>query len=162
MTDERFPAAVAEALGAAGWRPGRRDETLARDLGLAVAGYATPDGRQHVVVPAAIEAYAEFGGLRVTPVGDGERVAPSAVDLDPRRALPAVRTLAGLAEVLGGPLSPLGVEGDNVGILAVGGSGRVFLLDHTAEWFAGESVAAALTALLSGHELARIAEDGTW
>ncbi len=159
---DRFPAAVTEALTAAGWQPGRRDEARAREWALTIAGYATPDGRQHVVVPAAIEAYAEFGGLRVTPPGEGERVAPSTVDLDPRRALHSVRTLAGLAALLGGPLTPLGVEGDDTGILAVGASGRVFLLDHTAEWFVGESVAAALTALLLGWEPARIAEDGTW
>ncbi|MFB9239354.1 SUKH-3 domain-containing protein [Plantactinospora siamensis] len=159
---ERIPDPVAEALAAAGWQPGRRAEDRAREWALRIGGYATPDGRQHTVLPAAIEAYAEFGGLRVPPAGPGEEVAASAVDLDPLRALHSVATLAGLADALGVPLSPLGVENDGAGILAVDRTGRVFLLDHAGDWYLGETVPEALAVLLLGRQPARIAEDGVW
>jgi len=40
--------------------------------------------------------------------------------------------------------------------------GRVFVLDHTADWYLGASVDEALTALVAGRMPARLADDGTW
>ncbi|GIJ29632.1 hypothetical protein Vqi01_47940 [Micromonospora qiuiae] len=159
---ERFPSLVAETLAAAGWSPGRRDDARAREWALRIAADAAPDGRQHVVTPAAIEAYAEFGGLRVRPQGEGEQIAPSAFDLDPFRVRHSVATLAELAEVTGAPLAPLGEEGDGTGILAVDEQGRVFVLDHTGDWFLGASVDEAITALVLGRQPERVRGDGTW
>lgn len=158
----RFPAEVAEILTTAGWSPGRRDQDRGETYALQVAGYGSPDGRHHTVTPAALDAYAEFGGLVLTPTGEGIEIAPSTVDLDPRRAVHSVHTLAELGAILGRPLSPLGLENDGVGILAIDDDGRVFVLDHAGDWFLGESVDEALAALLLGRQPARVGEDGTW
>jgi len=159
---ERFPPPVAEVLIGAGWRPGHRDDDRSRDWALRIAGYAAPDGRQHVVVPAAIEAYAEFGDLLVRPDGDGEQVAPSVVHLNPFPAVHSVATLAGLAGVLGAALTPLGVEGDGTGILAMDAIGRVFVLDHGGDWFLGATLDEALAVLVLGTQPPRISQDGAW
>ncbi len=159
---ERFPSLVAETLAMAGWSPQGRDEQRAREWALRIAADAAPDGRQHVVTAAAIEAYAEFGGLRVRPQGAGEQVAPSAFDLDPFRVRHSVATLAELAGVTGTPLTPLGEEGGGTGILAVDEQGRVFVLDHTGDWFLGASVDEALVTLVLGRHPRRVRADGTW
>ncbi len=159
---ERFPPQVAEILAAAGWSPGWRDEERAREWALRIAADAAADGRQHVMTTAAMQAYAEFGGLRLHPQGEGEQVAPSDVHLDPFRVRHSVATLAELASVTGAPLSPLGEEGDGTGILAVDEQGRVFVLDHTGDWFLGASVEEALGTLLLGRQPSRVREDGTW
>ncbi|ROO63373.1 SUKH-3 immunity protein of toxin-antitoxin system [Micromonospora sp. Llam0] len=160
--DDRFPPEVLAALTAAGWQPGRRDEQRGRDWALRVAGHVGPDGRQHTVVGPAIEAYAEFGGLYVEPDGPGEAVAPSTVHLDPLRAVHTVATLAVLADTLGVPVSPLGVEADGTGVLAIDARQRVFVLDHGGDWFIGRSVEQAVTVLVLGQRPHRLAEDGSW
>lgn len=158
----RFPPQVLDVLTSAGWLPGRRDDDQARNWALRLAGYATEDGRQHRVVPAAVEAYAEFGGVRVPATGDGEQVASSPFNLDPFETLHTVATLDALAQAIGAPLTPLGTEGDGVGILAIDEKGRVFVLDHGGDWFLGDSLDEALTVLVLGRQPARVGEDGTW
>ncbi|GIJ79991.1 SUKH-3 immunity protein [Micromonospora phaseoli] len=159
---ERFPPLVAETLTAAGWSPDRRDEEKGREWGLRIAAHAAPGGRQHTVTAPAVEAYAEFGGLRVRPQGDGEQIAPSDFQLDPFLVRHSVETLAELAEATGAALSPLGEEGDGTGILAIDEQGRVFALDHTGDWFLGASIDEALTTLVLGRSPRRVRGDGTW
>jgi len=159
---DRFPPEIAELLAAEGWSAERRDDGRARDWALRVAGYADLDGRHHVVVPAAVEAYAEFGGLRLRPNSDGEQIAPSSVHLDPFRVLHSVTTLTAFADALGSPVTPLGEEGDGTGILAIDEAGRVFVLDHGGDWFLGDTLDAALGTLLLGRQPARVRLDGTW
>ncbi|MBX7270167.1 SUKH-3 domain-containing protein [Micromonospora sp. Llam7] len=159
---ERFPRPVADALAAAGWSPGRRDEGRGREWALRIAAHAAPDGSQHTVTAAAIEAYAEFGGLRIRPQDEGEQIAPSDVHLDPFLVRHSVATLAELAEATGAPLSPLGEEGSGRGILAVDEQGRVFVLDHTGDWFLGGSLDEALSTLVLGRHPRRVRADGTW
>ncbi|PZG13204.1 hypothetical protein C1I95_24165 [Micromonospora craterilacus] len=161
MTD-RFPSLVAETLVAAGWSPDRRDDGRAREWALRIAAGAAPDGRQHVVTAAAVEAYAEFGGLRVRPQGEGEQIATSHVHLDPFLVRHSAATLAELAEVIGAPLTPLGEEGDGTGIVAVDEQGRVFVLDHTGDWFLGANLDEALATLVLGRQPRRVRGDGTW
>lgn len=158
----RFPSLVAETLAVAGWTQGHRDDDRARDWALRLAALAAPDGRQHTVVPAAVEAYAEFGGLRVCPQGEGEQVAPSTFHLDPFLVRHSVHTLAALATATGAALTPLGEEGDGTGILAVDERGRVFVLDHTGEWFVGGDLDEAVTVLVLGRQPRRVREDGSW
>jgi hypothetical protein len=121
-----------------------------------------PGGQRHVLVAPAFEAYAEFGGLRVTPGGEGEQIAPSVFHLDPTRVLHTAATLAALAAVLGSPLTPLGDEGDGTGIIAIDETSRMFVVDHAGEWYLGASVDEALTALVLGLQPARLRQDGTW
>ncbi|MGW4497969.1 SUKH-3 domain-containing protein [Micromonospora sp. NPDC004336] len=158
----RFPPLVAETLQVAGWVPGRRDDERARRWALRLAALATSDGRQHTVVRAAVEAYAEFGGLLVRPQGDGEEIAPSTFHLDPFLVSHSVATLAALAAAIGAPLTPLGEEGDGTGILAVDEPGRVFVLDHSGDWYLGERLDEAITALVLGRQPRRIRQDGSW
>jgi hypothetical protein len=143
-------------------RSPQRAQALARQWSLRLAGYAAPDGRHHDVVPAAVAAYAEFGGRRVRPDGGGDRVAASGFLIDPVRAIHSVRTLADLAAALGARLTPLGVEEPGTGLLAVDEYGRLFVLDHTAEWWLGDSVEEGLDTLSRGRAPLRLRADGTW
>ncbi len=160
--NDRFPPLVAEALRAAGWAPGRRDDDRAQQWALRLAADAMPDGRQHTIVRSAVKAYAEFGGLLVRPQGDGEQIAPSTFHLDPFLAGRSVGTLAELAAAIGAPLTPLGEEGDGTGILAVDEPGRVFVLDHCGDWFLGADLDEAITTLVLGRQPHRVRADGTW
>jgi hypothetical protein len=175
----RFPAAVEEVLLASGWRPDSQDRqdrpdrpdsqdrpelARARRWAVTLAAYATADGRQHTVVDAAVAAFAEFGGVRVDvdPAhAPGVEVARSGFLIEPLRALHSVRTLAAFGEALGVALTPLGVE-DGGALLAIDAHGRVFVLDHTAEWFLGASPEEALCTLVLGRMPARVGEDGSW
>lgn len=160
--NDRFPPLVTEALQAAGWVPGRRDDDRAQQWALRLAADAAPDGRQHTIVRAAVEAYGEFGGLLVRPQGDGEQITPSTFHLDPFLVGRSVGTLAELAAAIGAPLTPIGEEGDGVGILAVDEPGRVFVLDHGGDWYLGADLDEAITALVLGRQPHRVRQDGTW
>ncbi|MFV2018494.1 SUKH-3 domain-containing protein [Micromonospora sp. LOL_023] len=159
---ERFPAEVAAMLSRAGWRASDRDDQRGRDWALRIAAQVGPGGRQHAVVGPAIEVYAEFGGLRVEPDGPGVDVAPSPVHLDPRPAVHTIATLATLGDVLGVPLSPIGVEAAGPGILAIDERRRVFVLDHGGDWYVGASIEQAISTLLLGLRPSRVGEDGSW
>jgi hypothetical protein len=160
--NDRFPSDVAEVLTAAGWAPGRGDPTRARAWTLALASHAAPDGRQHTVVDAALRAFTDFGGLAVRQEGPGEQVARATFVLDPMRGLHSVTALAELSELVGARLTPLGEEGDGTGVLAIDERGRVFLVDHTADWHLGDSLDEALATLVRGRMPERIRDDGTW
>ncbi|MEU6402941.1 SUKH-3 domain-containing protein [Streptomyces sp. NPDC046985] len=146
----RFPAPVEAALRAAGWQPGRWDIRQAEFWADALRDHASPAGHRHSVFPAAVEAWAEFGGLRVAPGGPGRQVAPAALDLDPLHGLHMARTLGDLGRALGSDVCPLGAEADGLSLLAVDAEGRVYALDHTGDWYLGADVDQALTTLLSG------------
>ncbi|MEU7870723.1 SUKH-3 domain-containing protein [Dactylosporangium sp. NPDC049140] len=158
----RFPSDVETALREAGWEPGRDVLPRARMWGLALASHASPSGHQHTVVPAALAALAEFGGLTVRAEGDGAEVARTGIVFDPLRGLHAASTLAELGELVRSRLTPIGEQDDGAGLLAVDERGRVFVLDHTADWYAGASLDEAIATLLGGRLPARIADDGTW
>jgi hypothetical protein len=129
---------------------------------LTVAGYAAVDGRHHEVVDAAREAYQRFGGeWRPAPDG-GLEVAASGFAIDPTLALHTVHTLGALGEAVGARMSPLGIEVGGPGLLAVDERGRLFVIDHTAEWFLGDTVEQGLATLLAGRAPRRVRVDGTW
>jgi len=134
----------------------------ARRWALALASYAAPDGRHHEIVPAALDAFARYGGATGQPDGPGEQVAPSGFLIDPTRALYTVSTLAAFSAALGAKVTPLGVEGDGTGLLVIDEESRVFVLDPTAEWYLGDSVGRALDSLLTGRAPARVGQDGRW
>jgi hypothetical protein len=158
----RFSPVVAETLTAGGWQPGHRDEQRARRWAEHVAAYVAPSGLRHTVVPPALDVYAEFGNVAVRPPGPGEQVAPSAFVIDPLRVHHAVQVTTMFAEALGVPLTPIGEEGEGVGLLCSDAFGRVFVADHTAEWFLGATLDAALETLIRGLLPTRVRADGTW
>ena len=153
---------VEAALRRGGWNPEVRDDSRARRWALDLASYATPDGRAHVVVPPALAVFASYGGVTVAPGDDGQQVAPSGFCLDPSRVLASVTTLAAFGQVLHTALTPIGEEGDGTGLLAIDGDGRVFLLDHTGDWFLGDTIDDALSTLVLGVQPPRLRRDGTW
>lgn len=159
---DRFPPDVAQVLNGAGWAPGRSEPARARAWALALAAHAAPDGRQHTVVDAAFRAFAEFGGLAVRQEGAGEQVARSSFVLDPMRGLHSVAALAELGALVGARMTPLGEEGGGTGVLAIDERGRVFLVDHTADWHLGDSLDDALATLVRGRMPERVRDDGTW
>jgi hypothetical protein len=147
----RFPAAVDAALRASGWRPGRWDIKQAEEWADALRRHVSPGGHQHAVFPAAIEAWAEFGGLAVpAAAGPARQIAPSAIVVDPMRGLHLARTLGDLGRALETEAAPLGEEPGSGALLAIDAEGRVYAVDHTGDWYAGPDIDTALAALVGG------------
>ncbi|MFJ7208808.1 SUKH-3 domain-containing protein [Streptomyces sp. NPDC098789] len=152
----RFPQAVDTALRTAGWQPGRWDIKQAEYWADSLRDHTTPAGHRHTVFPAAVEAWAEFGGLTVTAPGPGRQIAPTTVRVDPLTGLHLARTFADLGRALSTRLCPLGTEADGASHLAVDSEGRVYCVDHTGDWYLGATIDEALTALLTGLQPTRL------
>ncbi|OEV05341.1 SUKH-3 domain-containing protein [Streptomyces oceani] len=146
----RFPDAVDEALRAAGWRPGRWDMRQAEVWADTLRDHTSDGGHRHAVFPAVVEAWAEFGGLEISPTAPGRDLAPRKLRLDPLAGLHAARTLGDLGQALDTRLAPLGAEADDSALLAIDAVGRVYALDHTGDWYLGAGVDAGLTTLIGG------------
>ncbi|MEV7658505.1 SUKH-3 domain-containing protein [Streptomyces anulatus] len=152
----RFPVAVDAALREAGWQPGRWDIRQAEEWADALRSHASPAGHQHAVFPAAVEAWAEFGGLRITASAPGRHIAPAAVRIDPLSGLHLARTLGDLGRALETEVSPLGAEGEEQAVLAIDTEGRVYSIDHTGDWFLGKDIDEALATLVTGTQPSRL------
>ncbi|MFF4379207.1 SUKH-3 domain-containing protein [Kitasatospora sp. NPDC001547] len=149
-TRPRFPADVAAELKAAGWHPGRWQIRQAEEWADTLVGYGAPTGAGHVVFPAAVEAWAEFGGLAFDLSGPGRQLARTPFLIDPLCGLHQPRTLLDLGRALGTRLAPLGEEAYGQALLAVDEEGRVYSLDHTGEWFLGHGIDQAISTLVLG------------
>ncbi|WP_137988907.1 SUKH-3 domain-containing protein [Streptomyces vilmorinianum] len=156
LSTTRFPVNVDAALREAGWQPGRWDIKLAEQWADALRAHVSPGGHRHSVFPAAVEAWAEFGGLRVTSPGAGRQIAPAPLRFDPLAGLHLARTLADLGRALDTEISPLGEEGDHQAVLAIDLEGRVYSLDHTGDWFLGRDIDTALSTLITGAQPTRL------
>jgi hypothetical protein len=156
LSTTRFPVAVDAALHDAGWQPGRRDIKLAEHWADTLRAHISPAGHRHTIFPAAVEAWAEFGGLRITAPGPGRQTAPTPVHVDPLAGLHLARTLADLGRALDTEISPLGEEGDNQAVLAIDIKGRVYSLDHTGDWYLGPNIDQALATLVNGIQPTRL------
>ncbi|MFE1249494.1 SUKH-3 domain-containing protein [Streptomyces sp. NPDC058766] len=152
----RFAVPVDAALRAAGWHPGRWDIKQAEIWADTLRDHTSPAGHRHAVFPAAVEAWAEFGGLHITPTGPARQVAPAPLHLDPIHGLHMARTLGDLGRALGTEVCPLGVETDSQALLAIDTDGRVYTLDHTGDWYLGADIDQALTTLVTGTEPPRL------
>ncbi|MEU0739028.1 SUKH-3 domain-containing protein [Streptomyces sp. NPDC006134] len=152
----RFPVPVDAALRAAGWQPGRWDIKQAEIWADTLRDHTSPAGHRHTVFPAAVEAWAEFGGLTITPTGPGRQIAPAALHLDPLHGLHLARTLGDLGRALDTQVSPLGTETDTQALLAIDAEGRVYALDHTGDWYLGPDFDQALTTLVTGIQPVRL------
>jgi hypothetical protein len=147
----RFPVGVESALRAAGWQPGRWDIKQAEEWADRLRGHVSAGGHRHAVFPAAVEAWAEFGGLAIPAAsGPGRQVAPSVVVVDPLRGLHLARTFGDLGRALETEISPLGEEPGSGALLAIDAEGRVYTVDHTGDWYAGPDIDRALAALVGG------------
>ncbi|CAM5370536.1 MULTISPECIES: SUKH-3 domain-containing protein [Streptomyces] len=155
-TTTRFPVAVDAALREAGWQPGRWDIRQAEEWADALRSHASPAGHRHAVFPAAVEAWAEFGGLRITAAAPGRHIAPTAVRIDPLSGLHLARTLGDLGRALETEVSPLGAEGEEQAVLAIDTEGRVYSIDHTGDWFLGQDIDEALATLVTGTQPPRL------
>ncbi|MET7453838.1 SUKH-3 domain-containing protein [Streptomyces sp. NPDC005574] len=152
----RFPVPVDATLRAAGWQPGRWDIKQAEIWADTLRGHTSPAGHRHAVFPAAVEAWAEFGGLHLTPTGPGRQVAPATLHLDPLYGLHMARTLGDLGRALDTEVCPLGTETETEALLAMDAVGRVYTLDHTGDWYLGPDIDHALTGLVTGTEPVRL------
>jgi len=152
----RFPAPVDAALRAAGWHPGRWDMKQAENWADTLRSHTSPAGHQHTVSPAAVEAWAEFGGLHITATAPGRQLAPATLHLTPLHGLHLARTLSDLGRALDTEICPLGEEPDNHTLLAIDAEGRVYALDHTGDWYLGPDIDHALTTLVAGIEPVRL------
>ncbi|QXE36478.1 SUKH-3 domain-containing protein [Streptomyces sp. GMY02] len=156
LNTTRFPVPVDAALREAGWQPGRRDIRQAEEWADALRAHITPAGHRLNVFPSAVEAWAEFGGLRLSAPGPGRQIAPASVLIDPMAGIHLARTLADLGRSLDTEIAPLGEENHGQAVLAIDITGRVFSIDHTGDWYLGPDVDHALGTLLTGMEPARL------
>ncbi|MFF6880146.1 MULTISPECIES: SUKH-3 domain-containing protein [unclassified Streptomyces] len=152
----RFAVPVDAALRAAGWQPGRWNIKQAEIWADTLRDHTSPAGHRHTVFPAAVEAWAEFGALHITPTGPGRQVAPAHLHLDPLHGLHMARTLADLGRALATDVCPLGTETDSQALLAIDTDGRVYTLDHTGDWYLGPDIDQALATLIAGTEPTRL------
>ncbi|AZS72265.1 SUKH-3 domain containing protein [Streptomyces lydicus] len=160
----RFPAAVDVALHEAGWQPGRWDIEQAEHWADTLRAHTSPAGHRHTVFPAAVEAWAEFGGLHITGPGPGRHIAPAPFAIDPLHGLHLARTLGDLGRALETDVAPLGREelttrdGDTYSqaTLAIDTEGRVYSLDHTGDWYLGPDIDSALGVLVLGTRPVRL------
>ncbi|MET9151091.1 SUKH-3 domain-containing protein [Streptomyces griseoflavus] len=152
----RFAVPVDAALRTAGWQPGRWDIKQAEIWADTLRDHTSPAGHRHAVFPAAVEAWAEFGGLHITPTGPGRQIAPATLHLDPLHGLHAARTLADLGRALATDVSPLGAETDTQALLAIDAQGRVYALDHTGDWYLGPTIDQGITTLVTGIQPTRL------
>ncbi|MCF3121912.1 SUKH-3 domain-containing protein [Streptomyces arenae] len=152
----RFPVPVDAALRAAGWRAGRWDIKQAEIWADALRGHTSPAGHRHTVFPAAVEAWAEFGGLQIVPQGPGRQIAPATVHLDPMYGLHLARTLGDLGRALDTEVCPIGEETETQALLAIDTEGRVYSLDHSGDWFLGAHIDQALATLVTGAQPIRL------
>ncbi|MDI3386638.1 SUKH-3 domain-containing protein [Streptomyces sp. B-S-A8] len=146
----RFSVTVDDALRASGWQPGRWDIKQAEHWADALRQHTSPAGHRHTVFPAAVEVWAEFGGLTLTPTGPGRQIAPVTLRIDPLCGLHMARTLGDLGRALDTEMCPLGEETDTQALIAIDAEGRVYALDHSGDWYAGPDIDAALDTLISG------------
>ncbi|BDM66749.1 hypothetical protein HEK616_02360 [Streptomyces nigrescens] len=163
----RFPAAVDVALQEAGWQPGRWDIKQAERWADTLRAHTSPAGHRHTVFPAAVEAWAEFGGLRIAGPGPGRHIAPAPFVIDPLHGLHLARTLGDLGRALATDVAPLGREEltthDGVhpqATLAIDAEGRVYSLDHTGDWYLGADIDTALGTLVLGTRPGRLSTQG--
>src|SRR5215472_3904839 len=158
---ESLSPGVANVLRAAGWSPEQR---LARaqlaTMVESVRGEVGRNGARVESFPAATEALTEFGGLHVVQDAPGRDLRRRAFVIDPTLVAATTETLADLGRRLRTGLFPIGVEGDHDSVLAIDEAGRVFALDHAGVWRLGDSVAPALTTLVTGTQPPRLDEDG--
>ncbi|MEV6110295.1 SUKH-3 domain-containing protein [Streptomyces sp. NPDC051940] len=161
-TATRFTRPTETALRAAGWQPGRWDAARAEAWADELRAHMSSGGHVHLVFPAAIEAWAEFGGLRIAGQGPGRHIAPTPFTVDPLYGLHLARTLSDLGQALDTRLCPLGEEqghaqGAGSALLAIDEEGRVYSLDHTGDWYLGADLDQALETLVTGTMPARLA-----
>ncbi|GAA3058986.1 SUKH-3 domain-containing protein [Streptomyces glomeratus] len=152
----RFPVPVDAALRAAGWQPGRWNIRQAEIWADTLRDHTSPAGHRHTVFPAAVEAWAEFGDLRITAQGPGRQLSPATLHLSPLHGLHMARTLGDLGRALDTDVCPLGEESDSRTLLAIDTEGRVYALDHTGDWYLGPDIDHGLTTLLTGIEPVRL------
>lgn len=153
----RFPVGVEAALRAGGWEPGRWDIKQAEGWADLLRSHVSPGGHRHAVFPAAVEAWAEFGGLAYPAAsGPGRQVAPSAVTVDPLVGLHMARTFADLGRALETEVSPLGEEPGSGALLAIDAEGRVYGIDHAGDWYVGPDIDLALATLIGGGRTVRL------
>ncbi|MDK1475996.1 SUKH-3 domain-containing protein [Streptomyces sp. 549] len=146
----RFAAPVEAVLRSAGWQPGRWDIRQAEVWADSLRAHVSPTGHRHAVFPAAVEAWAEFGALHLTPTEPGRHLTPAELRIDPVHGLHWARTLTDLGRALGTEIAPLGEEGDSAALLAIDAEGRVYSIDHSGDWYVGPHFDAALTTLVTG------------
>lgn len=157
----RFPVGVDVALRSAGWEPGRWDIRQAEVWADTLREHTSPAGHGHTVFPAAVEAWAEFGGLTIpAATGPGRHVAPTPVVVDPLRGLHLARTLGDLSRALDTEVCPLGEEATGQAQLAIDAEGRVYAIDHTGDYYLGPTVDRALITLITGLRPVRLTVPG--
>ncbi len=152
---DRFPDDVREALRRAGWFPGRSVPGEAARWAVYVEGEAPGTA----MFTAAEAVLTEFGGVEVP----NEPKFPFA--FHPAEPAPEEEDFAGLGEVLGTPVFPIGVRRDDgPSHLVVDADGRVFLHHWAGSFFLAPTVDEAIIALVRGvgSDLPKVRSDGTF
>ena len=123
----------------------------------ALRAHASPAGHRHTVFPAAVEAWAEFGGLHITATGTRPPDRPPTVHIDPLSGLHLARTLGDLGRALDTEVAPLGEEGRRSRPSSPStAKAASTAIDHTGDWYLGADIDHALETLITGAQPARL------
>lgn len=159
----RFPPQVAATLVDGGWgrvrtRANGQPFDPQRWGEIAVEMLSEKPGRRYRIpaFDAARAAIARYPVLTAQLRGPGRDCWVRPFTLAVKEQLAGYGDVLGdFAQVIGAGLFPLGEE-EGGGLIAVDERGRIFVLDQAGEWYYGENIDAALTALLEGHEPTRL------
>src|SRR5688572_8727815 len=137
--ERRFPPDVRAALEAEGWWPGRNREAavvawLNRPSVLAAVHGIEFSGPARAVLT-------EFGGLRLSQRGpDGQPGGGFPSRFFPIPDTLATEALRSFSARTGISVAPIGDHEDGPADLVIDPDGRVFLLDHAADYVLGDSI----------------------
>lgn len=159
QASERFPADVLAALRESRWQPGRDvSGDVARWMEHART-FPTDSGEPLLLFPAARAALDEFGGLRIEAPGKYP------FSFQPADHEPDHELYAGLEEILGKQVFPIGVRHDDgPSELTIDADGRVFASHWSGSYFVGPTLDEAIGTLVrgAGNQLPLVLADGSF
>jgi hypothetical protein len=143
--EHQWSDVVRQTMERAGWHEGR----FVPDDRLNAWIEALRRESRIYVVPAAIRALREFGGLAVDQMGAGIDMAKSSFVIDPTLAAGEEDRFLAFEQTLLEPLVPIGEAVNGHAFLGISASGKVYLVADTLQ-IIGESIHEALGNLIEG------------
>jgi SUKH-3 immunity protein of toxin-antitoxin system len=148
MQKSQLSRQVARVLQDTGWREHRQATSQ-------VEMWTRALSPEFVPFPAARNALARFGGIRVEQDSPGEECARETFELDPLLAAGEEDLFRSCEAILSAKLYPLGESGGGNVFLAISDAGEVHALMHDI-WLVGTSIEEALERLIRGLTLQKV------
>lgn len=145
----KLSTAADQALRAAGWYPGRDISSLVADWFAHLC-----DSSMFAAFPEARRVLSEFGDITVTSLFAGVDYAPGKIVLDPVLALGEQDRFESFEDDAGSRLFPLGEIYGGHAFLAIGESGRLFMVGDDLTLL-GDSFEEGISNLIEGRRFSK-------